>query len=164
MREIQLTRGQVAIVDDEHYEYLSQWKWYAVKYADTFYARRSIHWCFNGKQKAKTILMHREIIGISGLLVDHINRNGLDNRTENLRLADRSQNQMNKCCWSKSGLKGVYRASRNRFWAEININRNVIRLGSFKNPEDAGRAYDDAAIKIFGDRALLNFPREVLAL
>lgn len=164
MKEIKLSRGMVALVDDEHYDYLNQWKWCAIKQSGQFYARRSIHWCDNGVQKARTRLMHREIMGVNGMMIDHINRNGLDNRTENLRLADSTQNQMNKRGWSKSGMKGVYRGSKNRFWAEININRHVIRLGSFKSPEDAGRAYDKAAVQIFGDRALLNFPKETLAL
>ena len=87
-KEIKLTKGFVAIVDDEDYEWLSQWKWHYDKYA----CRRKS----TGYKQSKIVFMHREILGYEGELdVDHINKDRIDNRKCNLRLATRSQNLAN---------------------------------------------------------------------
>jgi hypothetical protein len=96
-RRIPLTRGKFAIVDQKHYDRLSQYKWQAGKSSSsgTFYAARSV-WDKVNKKK-RTIKMHREIIcSPYPLVVDHINHNGLDNRKANLRPATKSQNCINK--------------------------------------------------------------------
>src|SRR3990167_5487837 len=104
MRKIKLTQGMVATVDDEDFEWLNYYKWYAVKphRSNTFYAVTKI-----GR---KTTYIHRLIINTpANKITDHKNRNGLDNRKINLRICDYSDNFHNaivrKNC--KSGLKGV---------------------------------------------------------
>ena len=85
---IPLTQGKFAIVDAEDYDRLSQYKWQAEKHKTTFYAKR--------KSKYKSIKMHREILKPSnGMICDHKNHNGLDNRRCNIRLCTHAQNQHN---------------------------------------------------------------------
>ena len=86
MKEIPLTRGKFALVDDEDYEWLSQWKWYC---STTGYAVRGC--------KNRILYMHREIAKTKpGMLTDHINRNKLDNRKENLRFCSHRENMKNR--------------------------------------------------------------------
>ncbi len=95
MREINLTRGEVALVSDEDYQYLNQFKWYARDNTKnkTFYARRGVR--VNGKNGG--IFMHRDILKVTDrkIQVDHINHDTLNNTRENLRLATPSQNRCN---------------------------------------------------------------------
>ncbi len=94
--------------------------------------------------------------------VDHINGNKLDNRRSNLRLANRSTNQANRGAsyHNKSGLKGVCHAphTKDRWRAQITVRGHKMYLGTFTTPEEAARAYDQAAIQHFGEFARLNFP------
>lgn len=91
-KEIPLSRGMSTIVDDDDYEWLSQWKWYAGKSATLFYAVRNV-WR-NGK--IHQVRMHRLVINAPDeIIVDHINRNSLDNRRSNLRLSNCRENQHN---------------------------------------------------------------------
>jgi hypothetical protein len=105
------------------------------------------HNYINGKDKP--IRMHRQITGAkSGIDVDHINRDRLDNRNANLRLCSRSQNLWNtkKKASNKSGFKGVdYRPSRGVFRSRIRVGTIRMNLGHFKSAEDAHKAYIDAA-------------------
>jgi hypothetical protein len=107
--------------------------------------------------------MHRQIIRIPpGLLCDHINRNGLDNRSANLRPATVSQNLCNSAkrnAKTRSKYKGLEWDKVQRKWkARIQINRRKIHLGSFNSETEAARAYDDAAKKYHGAFASFNFP------
>lgn len=154
-KEIPLSRGMSTIVDESDYDYLMQWKWHVHPSGKTWYAVRSLYWSINGKQRTRPLQMHRELIGVSGYMIDHINRNGLDNRRSNLRLVTNSQNQMNKLTSSVTGLKGVCK-SGSKFRASIMINGESINLGSFDTPNEAGLAYDRAALMMFGDKSLLN--------
>ena len=163
MRSIELTQGQVALVDDADFDYLNQWKWRFV--ADkrnpqyTGYALRNI--MVGGKET--TIRMHREILGLvsgDGLCADHINSNGLDNRRTNLRICVASQNQANrgkqKNC--KSGFKGVSWNKSNRKWVSlIQVLGKHIYLGGFDCKINAARAYDEKAKEVFGEFARTNF-------
>lgn len=95
MKEIPLTQGQVALVDDADYDWLMQWKWCAYRHRHTFYAVRS-EWLGNGKQR--TVLMHRVILGLEHgdkREADHINHNGLDNQRTNIRIVTRQENMFN---------------------------------------------------------------------
>jgi len=156
---IPLTQDKFAIVDADDYDRLNKYKWYASKKRRNYYAKR--------RGPHGIVAMHRVILNAPrGLVVDHINHNGLDNRKENLRLCTVAQNCRNaRPCnkpnqWSK--YKGVtFHKRKNRFMAAIRYNRKKYFLGYFKNETDAAKAYDKAAKKFFGEFAYLNFPAEV---
>jgi hypothetical protein len=157
-KEIILTQGKVAIVDDEDFDYLNQWKWYASKDRYKFYAVRNIT---ISKGKQKSISMHRLISNNinTKMHTDHLNGNGLDNRKINLRICTHSQNLMNSKLRkdSTSGFKGVTYCKRNNKYASvIKLNRKLIWLGYFIDPIDAARAYNDAALKYHGEFAHIN--------
>ena len=157
MKEIQLTQGKVALVDDEDYEYLMQWKWFANKKGSTFYAVRSLH----SNNVRKTIFMHRLITNNinTKMQTDHLNGNGLDNRKINLRICTTSQNSMNRGLQinNTTGFKGVnYDKFSNKFRAQIRVNNIYKNLGYYIDPKDAARAYNEAAIKFHGEFANLN--------
>jgi hypothetical protein len=141
MKEIQLTQGKVALVDDEDFEYLNQWKWYANKIGNTFYALRSIHFYKDGKRTGKAILMHREILNPeNGLDIDHINRNGLDNRRCNIRIVTRRQNLQNRK--NQAELIGSYiDHAHHNYRSSIFINGKAKFLGVYRNQQDAHKAY-----------------------
>jgi hypothetical protein len=158
MKEIPLTQGKVALVDDEDYEELSKFKWYAELDGNAWYARRTV--ARDGR--SLTVLMHRVILKLPiGIEADHVNRDGLDNRRKNLRSATHAENGRNRRLQRNNtvGYRGVYRA-RHRFAAAIKVNDRTIYLGRFDTPESAGHAYDDAARLYFGEFAYLNYPKQ----
>jgi hypothetical protein len=158
MKTITLTRDKVAIVDDEDYRRVAQYKWLALEVkAGVFYAARSVR--VKGG-KSKWLLMHR-LLGRDELAeeVDHWNGDTLDNRRENLRPCTHKQNRGNMRSRSKSGFKGVtWHKRQGRWMAQIGINYTVRFLGYFDDPAAAARAYDVAARIHFGEFARLNFP------
>lgn len=159
MKTIPLTQGKVAIVDDEDYEELNRYKWYANLQSGIWYARRHLE-----KMNEKNITMHRQIMGSPcGKFIDHINQNGLNNRKENLRTCTRSQNCKNSLRQknNSSGFNGVCWHKRIKKWqAYIQKNKKIIHLGYFVDINEAGRAVDTKAKEFFGEFAVLNFPEE----
>jgi len=156
---IKLTKGQYAIVDADDFLKLSKYKWHAKhKFGETFYAERLI----KTRRPLKSISMHREIMNPpKHLWIDHINRNGLDNRKANLRFATPMQNAWNrtKPNIGSSKYRGVGKAKGPNPWrATIHHNGQKIHLGMFKNEIDAAKAYDTEAKKRRGEFAVLNFP------
>lgn len=139
MKKIKLTQGKFALVDNEDFEYLNQFKWYLQKGTNTFYAVR-ITWNKVTK-KAQTIGMHREILNFPvGFEADHKDRNGLNNQRRNLRIATKSQNSMNTSIrkTNSSGIKGiVWDKNRNKWEAYLYINYKKIHLGRFDRFEIA---------------------------
>lgn len=116
--------------------------------------------------KWRTFRMHRQILGLKhgdGLKCDHINGNGLDNRNSNLRLATNSQNQHNarKQLNNRSGYMGVSWDRRTERWlVQIQADNVQRHLGRFDDPVEAACAYDDAARKLHGEFATLNFSHD----
>lgn len=153
-KQIPLSQGLFATVDDDMYEYLSQWKWYAIKARTTFYAVRNIgHSPFQ-----KRVWMHRVIMNTPNEMdTDHWDGNGLNNQRDNLRVCTNTQNQANKNKQTNntSGHKGVF-WNLGKWHAKIGVNGQVVHLGTFSNIEDASRAYDEAAQKYFGEFARIN--------
>lgn len=151
---IPLTRGKVAIIDNEDAALISQYKWQADRDGRTWYARRTISLPGGGR---KTQKMHQLITGHPR--TDHRNGDGLDNRRANLRRATKAQNNRNRRkTIGYSKYKGVG-WHENRWCAQIKVNGKKIHLGRFISEEDAARAYDAAARREFGEFAALNFPQ-----
>lgn len=148
MKEIPLTKGKVALVSDEDYEYLSQFKWQVIFNGRSYYACRRVEAGYeNGKRKRKTILMHREVAERAGKdmshQIDHEDRISLNNQRHNLRPATQKQNSENMSLKKNnaSGHRGVYWAKRNKRWvAQIKHNNKQIYLGEFEDKEDAIKA------------------------
>jgi hypothetical protein len=143
-------KGLYVLVDEEDYEKLNQKNWYLHKNGYAF---------SNDFTK-----MHRYILNYTGteLMVDHKNRNKLDNRKSNLRLCTRSQNMQNSISGYNKKYKGVFIIKNKRFntqyiVSKIVVNKKTLYIGTYKNLEDAAKAYDVAAVKYFGEFALTNF-------
>lgn len=158
MKQIPLTQGLFALVDDDDFEELSKHKWYATKQRKTFYAQRKK--VINGKQH--TIKMHRYILGTTQAktIIDHWDNDGLNNQKYNLRACTHTENLCNRgpSKRSLSGLKGVFWRSKKQKWeSAIVVNKKYIYLGLFSDKIEAGRAYDIAAKKYQGEFAKLNF-------
>lgn len=156
MREIQLTKGKVAVVDDGDYEALAGYPWQAI-FVKKWYARRQEY----RDGKVVRVYMHRQIAGTpKGLQTDHIDGDTLNNRRANLRIVTPAQNSMNRAKTSGAKIspyKGVFR--HNKKWrAEIRIAGAKYRSVVFDRPEDAALAYDNLARKHHGEFARLNFP------
>jgi len=156
-REIQLTQGLVALVDDEDYDTARVHKWYAHRDHRTFYAVRKVRRT-NGTQAA--LRLHTFLTGWP--MADHINGNGLDNQRSNLRPATNAENMRNRTRYTSntSGFKGVTWHKQTRKWqAQINIEKRSRYLGLYDTPETAALAYDAAARQHHGDFATVNFPQ-----
>lgn len=144
---IRLTKDAVALVSNFDFMTLSLGRWHL---SNKGYAITT-KW-LNGKRA----YMHRVIMNApKGLEVDHINGNPLDNRRENLRLCSHSQNGAHKA-HPRRGFRGVYQVSSRRWQARIKHHGKMIHLGSFTNPVEAARRWNQEAIKLHGAFATLN--------
>ena len=160
MKEIELSKqgkykGKfVAIVDDEDYEWLSQYRWFVAnpKNGNTQYCTTFI----NNKQKR----MHRMILPVpKNMVIDHVNHNGLDNRRSNLRICTNKENLRNSCKQkhTSTSYKGVYyNKSQNKYCPSISDNNTRLRLGQFNNEISAAVMYDLLALQRFKEFAWLN--------
>jgi hypothetical protein len=152
MKQIILSNGGVTLVDDEDYERFANAKW--VQKAS---ARAGLKYAYaSGHDRT----LHREIMQPpEGLCVDHINGDGLDNRKSNLRICTSAENSKGQRVLRRGGsrFKGVYWNKRWKKWvAQIRVNYKLLSLGGFDEEEKAARAYNDAALKHFGEFARLN--------
>ena len=145
MREIQLTQGKVALVDDADFEWLNNWKWYAHKNGKTVYAHRNSK-TVDGRRV--TIAMHCVIMGCppKGFEIDHCSGNSLNNQRHNLRFVTHRQNTQNKKNIDKSSqFPGVSWIERDQiFQAKIQIGGKHKNLGSFLTELQAFQAYQQA--------------------
>lgn len=141
MKQIKLSQGKVALVDDEDYEELNKYKWYSYKGGNTFYAGRN----FNSNGKQKTIKMHRIIMNTpKEMETDHIDGNGLNNQKSNLRIVTHRQNGQNKRINKSSRFVGVcWNEINNKWRAQIKINKKHKSLGVFDTELEAHNAYQN---------------------
>lgn len=157
MKKIALTKSKVALVDDNDFEELSQFKWCVTQKSSGYYAQRR-SWDSTTK-KGKIVYMARQIMRAGPReIVDHINGDTLDNRRNNLRIVNKSLNALNsKQRKSASGFRGVRKQSTGyTYMAMIKFNGQKIYLGNFRSPSDAAHAYNKAALKLIGPKAKLN--------
>lgn len=164
-RIIPLTKGLVAIVSPEDYGRLAEYKWHSARHGRSIYAQTGTGSKKAGKRKRHLVMMHRMVMGVEDdRYVDHQNHNGLDNRPTNLRIATWAEN-----CWNKrkplgessSQFKGVMWDKRRSIWqVMMGYKGKKIFIGYFNDEEEAARAYDAMAKKLYGEFAALNFPEE----
>ena len=148
MKRIPLTQGQYAIVDDEDYEWLSQWKWHAYwnRHTRSYYAVRNSR---HGRHRYK-IYMSRQIMGLTykdGKIIDHRNHNTIDNRMANLRVVSQQEN-----VWNIGKPKKGYQKRRDKesYCARIIVNKRYIGLGEYPSAKQAHNVYAEAKAKYHG--------------
>jgi hypothetical protein len=159
VKQIVLTRGYFTLIDDDDYDAIVQYSWHPGRSGQGVYAHTTI-----GRQ---TLSMHRLIMQPGpGLVVDHLNCNGLDNRRENLRVCTQAENVRRRRPHGKgSKYRGVSRTPGGKPWtAMIRVNNKQKNLGRFLTEEEAARVYDSAAFQAWGPSTYLNFPAEQLAI
>lgn len=147
LNKMQWDKNLFALVDDEYFENVDKYPWNVHK------GKSGILYAISHPHINRVIYMHRLIMDAKeGQIIDHINRNGLDNRKENLRFCDYSLNAMNSKSPSDntSGVKGVYwNKQRNKWQAQIVVNGKCIPLGRFNNLEDGRKSRLEAERKYF---------------
>lgn len=152
---VPLSQGYEALVDIEDLPALAAYNWSVTRSLKKggAYAQRLTPRDSSGKQRA--LKMHRVLMSPGpGLVVDHINGNGLDNRRENLRVCAQRDNMKNQAPHrtNKLGIKGVS-VYRNRFVAKIRVDGKTIFIGSFPTANEAAAAYRQAANEFHGQFA-----------
>ena len=156
VRYIPLTKGLFAMVDAADYERVSQYTWCASCSGNRVYAYR--------KDRRKTVRLHQFLMNPpKGMVVDHIDGNGLNDRRSNLRVCTQHQNLFNSRPIVKSSrFKGVYFRRRSGKWcAGIRHCGHDLHIGTFDDEIEAAQAYDRKAHELFGEYAYLNFPEEL---
>lgn len=155
--EIELTQGQVALIDQGDLDTVLKFRWYAGHHGQGWRAESSSDY---KRREGRHLRMHRLILDAPpGMDVDHVNGNGLDNRRMNLRLASRSQNLANQRKQrdkTSSRYKGVSISRQGTWRARICVRGQKRWLGIFESEEEAALAYNRAASEYFGEFARLN--------
>lgn len=153
MKEIKLTHDKVALVDDADFERLNQWKWYYTRSGNNEYAGRSV-WVDGGNQ---TRMMHRDVLDVGNLLIDHKDRNGLNNQRDNLRGSTKSQNCKNRRAHGRSKFLGVdFKGGKWQARIMPDVGKKRLYLGRFDTEREAAIAYNVAARKWHKEFANLN--------
>jgi hypothetical protein len=157
MKYIKLTKGHRAMVDDDLYDWLNQWKWYYKEQSDGHggYAARTLNAVWGGPWPNKTLRMHELILPPPpGYETDHSDINKLNNQRNNLRLATKSQQRWNESMRStnSSGYKGIYWHKRDKKWrVQLGVNYKKVYIGNYAKLEDAIEAYKKAVNKYHGE-------------
>lgn len=154
---IPLTQEKFALIDDEDFELVSQYKWCAYFSGGNWYARSNAQINY----KRVTLKLHTLVLGkiLQKVEIDHVNRDGLDNRKENLRVCTHQENSCNRRKRvGKSQFKGVqlFKGRKKKWMAQIGANQKKKFLGYFENEIDAAKAYNKAAIDLHGEFACIN--------
>lgn len=160
-----LIGGDAAMVDIRDAGEVDRFNWRLLVDERTG-AKRAFRW--GGRKERSRVYLHRHLLRAGpGQFVDHVNRDGLDNRRDNLRLCTKAQNAWNSrrnIVGKTSRFKGVSSHRKHvlgRPWqATITVHSKQQFLGYYATQEEAASAYDLAAIRFFGEFALTNFPRE----
>lgn len=156
-----LSRGMVALIDACDLDLVRGRRWHASDGGRIWYARAE-----------HALYLHRLLMDpADGLVVDHINGDGLDNRRENLRVIAHADNVRRTAKWRyereiTSQYRGVYREVRYgkvRYCAELRHNGTKVFLGRFADEQEAARVRDAKARELFGEFVGLNFPDEEVA-
>jgi hypothetical protein len=153
MKEIELTKGKLAIIDDIDFDMVSSFNWCTQERDGLFYACRG---------RNPKIYMHRLILGVTAkhLIVDHKDGNPLNNRRGNLRVCSHAENMLNRRKTVRmKPLTSIYKGVCKKPWgfqAAIQHNRKWIYIGSFKSEANAAIAYNQKATELFGEFARLN--------
>lgn len=163
MKLLKNNKNLEVLVDDEDYEKLSKYTWFVVMKKSGPYIKRSEYYQpYNGKNFQ--VYLHRQIMNApKDKVVDHINRNTLDNRKENLRLCSTAENVSNakKRIDNTSGYFGVYYSKdKKKYFSTIDSKKVTYHLGYFSDKISAAKAYDRAAKKYHKQFAKLNFPKK----
>lgn len=160
VRFVPLTRDLFAKVDTADFADVSRWNWCASPGGNglVYVARGRTPEERRATGKHAPVLLHRYLMGEPDEDIDHKNLNTLDNRRENLRKANSTQNGSNsRSRGGSSKFKGVS-GRRDRWHADIRVNYKTTHLGKFDSEEAAARAYDEAARRLHGEFARVNFP------
>jgi hypothetical protein len=163
LKTIALTQGKTALVDDEDYNKISHFPWFAI--------RQRKHWYAVYATGPATARVHHRMHTVlmkppSGMEVDHINGDGLNNTRANMRIVRPADNAKNRRKGTGKGgrpttsqYKGVnFYPLRSCWLARIMVDKRSIHIGYFASEEAAARAYDQAAAQHHGEFARLNFP------
>ena len=157
MKEIKLTKGKIALIDNEDYEKVIPHTWRAYERHGHWYAVTSVKQS-NGQWRSKG--MHRIILNVTNknIFVDHINQNGLDNRKINIRMCTHKENVANRISKGKSKYLGVCWSERSKKWRSSTRGGNgkTKLIGTFEIEQDAAIAYNNSAEMYFGEFANLN--------
>lgn len=141
------------IVDEGDYDFLMLFKWSVRKNKSTYYAISS---AWFGKRHG--MCMHRLLTGLRNVMVDHKNRNGLDNRRSNLRFCTARENSYNRVRKNSYGYRGVYKpANSSNFAFQIQANGKKFHKRGFKTAKEAARAYDILNKELHGEFGIRNF-------
>lgn len=158
--EFPLTKGKVALVDVADLLILARYRWSAVMNNDgRFYCQRGT---YNGGRRGNEFMHRRIMEPPTGMVVDHINGDGLDNRRANLRVCTQGQNLANRriVAPNATGFIGVSRGSKNSWRVDANGVRadGGSYIGSFPTALEAAKAYDEVVVRVHGRLVRTNFP------
>lgn len=146
---IPLTQGMWAVIDTKDFDLVKYYTWSASKGTHTYYASTNTYYTSSTMERT-SISLHRLLLGDPDGLVDHKDRNGLNNCRSNLRISSRIENARNSTVtWASSGFRGVSWQSNRNYWeAHITVNGTKHHLGVFQDKQDAVRARKEAEATI----------------